>query len=104
VALLHEGRLLALDRPGALRSALPGAVVEVIVADPRRGSELLERLPGVTSVQLFGERIHARLAEGHEVERLASALRAGGLTVESLRTVATSLEDVFIARLGGTTS
>jgi len=104
VALLHEGRLLALDRPGALRSALPGVLVEVIVADPRRATALLERLPGVTSVQLFGDRIHARLAEGPEAGRLGAALQANGFTVESLRPVATSLEDVFIARLGGTTS
>jgi len=31
VALLHQGRLLALDRPGNLRAALPGALYEVIV-------------------------------------------------------------------------
>ena len=31
--------------------------------------------------------------------RLEAALRAAGLTVDSLRPVQTSLEDVFIARL-----
>ena len=35
VALLHEGRLLALDTPASLRAALPGIVIEVIAPDQR---------------------------------------------------------------------
>ena len=38
VALLHEGRLLALDAPDALRATLPGALFEVIVARPPPGA------------------------------------------------------------------
>ena len=57
VALLHDGRLLVLDTPQALRESLPGIVVEVI-ARPQRGapSRLLRTLPGVADVQMFGER------------------------------------------------
>src|SRR4029079_9078287 len=62
VALLHEGRLLALDSPAALRAALKGGVIEVIAADRDRATQALERLPGVVDVQLFGERAHVRLA------------------------------------------
>ena len=58
VALLHEGRLLALDRPDALRATLPGALFEVIVSDHRRAPDVLKRIPGVTDVQMFGERAH----------------------------------------------
>src|SRR5439155_135196 len=36
VALLHEGRLLALDTPGALRASLQGDVMEVVAADRDR--------------------------------------------------------------------
>ena len=39
VALLHEGQLLALDTPDALRAALPGAVFEIIADDHRRAYE-----------------------------------------------------------------
>src|SRR5438477_6394887 len=53
VALLHEGRLLALDRPSVLRAALPGALVEVIVRDHRRAAAVLKRIPGVADVQMF---------------------------------------------------
>src|SRR5439155_18121370 len=44
VALLHEGRLLALDTPDRLRARLPGALVEVIVRDHRRAAAALRRI------------------------------------------------------------
>jgi ABC-2 type transport system ATP-binding protein len=102
VALLHEGRLLALDRPEALRATLPGALVEIIVSDHRRAAGVIEKTPGVTGVQMFGERAHVRLesADLRALERLSAALRDEGLDVESARPIAASLEDVFIARLG----
>src|SRR6476469_1680270 len=58
VALLHNGQLLALDDPDALRQSLSGAMFEVIAADRRRAAELLRQVPGVTDVQMFGERAH----------------------------------------------
>jgi ABC-2 type transport system ATP-binding protein len=101
VALLHEGRLLALDRPDALRATLPGALFEVIVADHRRAPDVLKRVPGVTDVQMFGERAHVLMDRGDSQapELLASSLAEAGLAVASVRPLAASLEDVFIARL-----
>jgi ABC-2 type transport system ATP-binding protein len=101
VALLHEGRLLALDTPAALRATLSGALLEVIADDHRRTAEVLRSIPGVSSVEMFGERAHVRLVEsdGKAAERIVSALAAAGLAAESVRPIATSLEDVFIARL-----
>ncbi len=101
VALLHNGRLLAVDRPAALRATLPGTIFEVLVHDHRRVAEELKALPGVVDVQMFGERAHVRLdrAGADLADRLAAAARARGLTVAHVRPIATSLEDVFIARL-----
>ena len=102
VALLHQGQLIALDAPASLRAALPGVVMEVIAGDRDRATSVLERMPGVTDVQLFGERAHVRLAEGaplSEPPQLSAALRAAGIEVESVRRVPASLEDVFIARV-----
>jgi len=103
VALLHEGRLLAADTPDALRSELTGALFEVIVANHRQARDAIARLPLVSSVEMFGERAHVRLAGGDRVsaDDLKRELETAGLQVESVRPIATSLEDVFIARLGG---
>jgi len=101
IALLHQGRLLALDRPDALRATLPGTLFEVIVSDHRRAPDALARIEGVTDVQMFGERAHVRMARADDqaAQLLSSRLAAAGLEVHSVRPIATTLEDVFIARL-----
>src|SRR5712692_3997023 len=115
VAFLSEGRLLALDRPAALRSALPGQLYEVIAREHRRVIDVLKQIPGIAAVQMFGERAHVRIDPmAHSVgsgfsrtttttddtpQLLTSRLRAAGLDVTSVRPIPTSLEDVFIARL-----
>jgi ABC-2 type transport system ATP-binding protein len=102
VALLHEGRLLALDDPGTLRAGLPGDVLEVIADEPDRTRAAVALLPGVVDVQVFGERLHVRLGSGATLgdsAALAAALAERGVTTSGVRRVPTSLEDVFIARL-----
>jgi ABC-2 type transport system ATP-binding protein len=99
VALLHDGRVLALDRPGALRDTLPGTLFEVIVDDHRRAPALLGQIPGVSGVQMFGERAHVRVDRPDVAAQFAPRLQSAGLTVSGVRPIATSLEDVFISRL-----
>jgi hypothetical protein len=50
---------------------------------------------------MFGERAHVRLDPGVDrgADHLSALLRAEGIAVESVRPIAASLEDVFIARL-----
>jgi ABC-2 type transport system ATP-binding protein len=107
VALLHEGQLVALDTPANLRTSLPGVVIEVIAPDRDRATSVLERLPGVADVQLFGERAHVRLepdAELSDPDRLTLALQRAGVHAEGVRRVPPSLEDVFIARVAKETT
>jgi ABC-2 type transport system ATP-binding protein len=101
VALLDQGRLLALDTPDQLRRSLPGVVVEVI-AEPREAAvAALGAAREVVDVQAFGERIHVRLVceSGSAVKCVHAALAGTALSVASVRVVAASLEDVFINRV-----
>jgi ABC-2 type transport system ATP-binding protein len=104
VVLLHEGRVLAVDRPAALQAALGGRIYEVVVEAPRPPVELLASVAGVVDVQSFGQRAHVRVAEApNDPERaIASTLQREGIGVVSIRAVAATLEDVFIASLAGT--
>jgi ABC-2 type transport system ATP-binding protein len=64
VALLHEGRLLALDAPAALQALLGGQIVEVTADTPRPPIDVLARVPGVVDVQSWGGRAHGRIERG----------------------------------------
>ena len=100
VALLHEGRLLALDEPSRLQARLGGQIVEVVTDTPRPPVDVLTRVPGVDDVQIFGDRVHARLSGGGDtgavVQGVEDALRRAGVRAASVRPIAASLEDVFI--------
>lgn len=101
VALLHDGRLLALDTPAELRRAVGGGFYEVLVSDHRRAAAALGHLAAVHDVQLFGERIHVRVegAEAGTARQITEHLQAAGLIVHSVRPIPAALEDVFIAQL-----
>jgi ABC-2 type transport system ATP-binding protein len=105
VALLHDGRLLAVDRPERLQSTLVGQLLEVSVSGGRPPIEMLVSLPGVGDVQPFGDRVHVRIASGSaeaKATAIRSALEAKGLAGVSVRPIAASLEDVFIELIAGT--
>jgi ABC-2 type transport system ATP-binding protein len=105
VALIHQGTLVALDAPSALRKQETGSLVEIVARPRRRAAELLQSDSGVSEVVSFGERLHASLPGAlpetakAEVDRLSRLLREAGVEVLSSRVARPSLEDVFIRRL-----
>jgi ABC-2 type transport system ATP-binding protein len=101
VALLHEGRLLAVDEPERLRDLMPGRMLEMMTGSTPGLLEMVRRMPGVDDAQVFGERVHVRLHDTADeaVERFIAALHGTPLARATVRPVPPSLEDVFIARL-----
>jgi ABC-2 type transport system ATP-binding protein len=105
VALVDQGLVLTVDSPDALRAAEAGVMVEVVAEPRREAASLLRSLPGVADVEVFGERLHARLPgelkarAAAAAETLAARLREAGLQVHSARPATPSLEDVFIGRI-----
>jgi ABC-2 type transport system ATP-binding protein len=99
IVLLHEGRVLADERPGHLQAGFAGALLEVMSDSPRPPVEILGAVPGVADVQAFGDRAHVRLSVEPD-ERLTRSIEAAlarhGQRAISIRPVAASLEDVFI--------
>ena len=102
IVLLHEGTVLALDRPGRLRESLAGTLFEVVVPDSRDAVDRLSSQAGIGSAQVFGDRLHVWIDEenGPAAERLLEqGTRAAGVAASSIRRIVPSLEDVFIAKL-----
>jgi ABC-2 type transport system ATP-binding protein len=102
VALLHDGHLLAIDRPAVLQSTA-GQLLEVAVESQGLPLEMLSAVPGVRDVQRFGDRAHVRLegvtiAEG--TRAIEAALAANGIGAAAVRPITATLEDVFIELIG----
>ena len=102
VALLHDGASARARSARRLRSALPGALFEVIVADHRRARRGAVRHAGDRRravVRRARARPHVFARRRMRAALLRSRLEASDLTVGGIRPIRTSLEDVFIARL-----
>jgi ABC-2 type transport system ATP-binding protein len=100
VGLMHQGRLLAVDSPAAIKRLLGGALVEIPVTDAWRARQILHDVPAARSATLFGHRLHVAMDDmARDLPAVMAALAAEGLAPHDARPVVPSLEDVFIAML-----
>jgi ABC-2 type transport system ATP-binding protein len=109
VALMNRGRLIALDRPAAVRASDTEQLLELVlaerVADVAGLVTRLKQGPGVEDAVLFGRKVHLSVHDvGEARAALPPWLAAHGIAVASLEPVAPSLEDAvvgLIRRSGG---
>ncbi len=105
LALLHKGKLVALDTPGVLQATLDDRVLAVETDRVREARDAALRIDGVERAAAFGDRLHLTVASAREDGgRVAEALRRHGFTVGEVRAVPPGMEDVFIDRVGGRAS
>ncbi|MFP5287921.1 MAG: ATP-binding cassette domain-containing protein [Thermoanaerobaculia bacterium] len=95
LALLHRGRLLAVDTPEALQEGFGQEIVEVQV---ERACEAREHLKDLGRVAVFGDRLHLS-AGADAIPEITRVLRESGFEVKSARPIVPSLEDVFIGMI-----
>jgi ABC-2 type transport system ATP-binding protein len=100
VALLHRGRLLALDAPARLQASLAGEMLVVEVESARAARELLGEHAQLRKATLFGDKLHV-LTDSAEAAtpEIGRVLREAGFVVHDIRRAEASLEDVFIDRM-----
>ncbi len=100
VALMRRGEIIATDTPAALKRRVHGVAVDLVARPQTRAVSLLRETPGVSQLQVFGQRLHLLLRDGHDLaDDLPAQLAAAGVTVSDFKTTTPSLEDVFIAAI-----
>jgi ABC-2 type transport system ATP-binding protein len=100
VGLIHQGKLLAVDTPDGLKRLMPGAILELRCAEPRRAAQLLCRELPADSVGLFGDRVHVVTPNPEAgAETVAAKLAREAIRMEDLRVIEPTLEDVFVSVL-----
>ncbi len=98
LAFMRQGKILVEGRPAELCKQYPGQVIELAGQPQVELRRLLQGVPGVRDVQMFGDRLHLRTEkqEGESVRAyLESWLPTQGCRLERLRLVDPLLEDVF---------
>ncbi|HVP14475.1 MAG TPA: ABC transporter ATP-binding protein, partial [Terriglobales bacterium] len=100
LAMLHRGRLVALDRAECLQRDLGVDVLAVPVDRVHEASGVARHLPGVRGATVFGDQLHVTVADaGRDGPRVTAGLRAAGFAAGDAHGIAPSLEDVFIERI-----
>jgi ABC-2 type transport system ATP-binding protein len=100
VALMDRGRIIECDAPDGLKMRMEGGLLEIVCSPQRLAKEVLSALPGVRSVEVFGERLHVRVQDAEREQAAVEArLKQSDVRVERVRRVAAGLEDVFVAML-----
>jgi ABC-2 type transport system ATP-binding protein len=98
LALVHEGRLLMCDTPTRLKERLPGAMLAVRSADPRRVHEALRGAAGVNSALLVGDGVHLSVdAAAERISEIGARLRAAQAPFDEILQITPSMEDLFVA-------
>ncbi len=97
VAVIRQGRLLAVGSPASLRNRGGGGSVEVWGAGFSDGVlAALVDVPGVHNAEVQGDRLVVRVEDGVATAAINRALVAAGADVSEIRRGRASLEEVFL--------
>jgi len=102
VALIDQGKLIALDRPAAL--ALTAATSKRLHLTPAEpfSDELLRELPEVSAVEHHGQELVV-VGSGDLLTAVVLALHRAGVHAQDIRLETANLEDAFLALTDETT-
>ena len=104
VAIIDNGRMVALDTPVALKASVPGASRIELQFEPDlpHGAADLERLPAVKSVRALGSATYRVSSDRGpaSAQELIELARALNLELKALSVQSTSLDDVFLHYTG----
>ena len=97
VGFMYRSKLMAFDSPRALKSTyLSGAAWDLAASPLLEAVECLTDMEGVAQASLHGDRAHVIIDPKHWTpKRLTKALSEKNITIQSIETVESTLEDVF---------
>jgi ABC-2 type transport system ATP-binding protein len=97
VGLIYKGRLIAHDTPKAIKSLLPGQMLEFTPANFVPTRDLVTGLEGVLEVQTYGAMLHLFVDDlVLRQPQIEAALTAQGLGWSGMRVIEPRMEEAFI--------
>jgi ABC-2 type transport system ATP-binding protein len=97
VGLIHQGKLLVVDTPKAIKSSFEGELLEARASDLRAARKLLSGHPLVRQCLAMGERLMLTVASRAQAAGpLTELLQHAGLTEVYIAPAEPNLEDLFV--------
>ena len=97
IGLMHRGKIIIEDQPRKVRTALALPMMEVWTDKVRTAGEIARTARGVSSVSVYGDRLHIGLERKEDADAVLGMLAREGISIQDHREILPSLEDVFIA-------
>jgi ABC-2 type transport system ATP-binding protein len=98
VGLIYRGRLIAHDSPQAIKSMVPGRLLEFEPSAFQRAKERVGTLPGVLELQTYGTMLHVFVDEPEQrQDEIGRALEQEGITCRGMREIEARMEEAFIS-------
>ena len=97
VGLMHRGRLLVADAPGAIKATFEGELLEVRTDNLRAARRVLSALPEVRQVLAVGDRLMTTVARREEaLAPMSAALETAGVGDVRIAPAEPALEELFV--------
>ena len=93
VAMMHRGKILAIDTPQRIAGLFSDHLLEIITDNLIDTSNQLKQLAQIKSVQIFGDKIHVTTGE---VAPVIETIQANFPGIKSVQSIEPGIEDTFI--------
>ncbi|MFH1820902.1 MAG: ATP-binding cassette domain-containing protein [Methanobacteriota archaeon] len=101
VAIIDAGKIIALDKPKALKDKLKGDVVYLKVADLKKFLAIFQKNKMVKEAKITGEMLQLQVVNGGKaIPKIIDIIKSKGGQVQEVSLKRPSLEDVFIKYTG----
>lgn len=99
LALMHAGEIIAMGAPAELkRDMYTQSLLQLDTAQPFEARELLENVPGVRDIAVFGAGLHVTAGEpAAAVASIRRTLADHGIEIRRLQPIAPTMEDLFVS-------
>jgi ABC-2 type transport system ATP-binding protein len=98
VGLMYQGEMIMCDAPEQIKAMIEGELIVLWPTQVRRAREILQELPGISEIQIFGEqlRVFAQDAEG-TMDAIREALETSDIELCDAQRGEPRMEEAFIS-------
>ncbi|MFZ5754570.1 MAG: DUF4162 domain-containing protein, partial [Bacillota bacterium] len=96
IAFIDRGRIVDTDSPAKMKEKFPYRILELrgALSDP----SIIKDVPGVLDTYFYGDKFHLVIDNFHGCqERVVEGLGETGVSIESIKEIPPSMEDVFVS-------